>query len=102
MPSSELARAIGKAIGAADGTVWVTLTQRPVGDYAENGPPLQPLPVFVRVLARGEDPSTRATWAQAIGGAVATTLERPPDRVHVIFEPDADGRVFFGGQLQQT
>jgi phenylpyruvate tautomerase PptA (4-oxalocrotonate tautomerase family) len=94
----DLAQEIGRAIGAAEGSLWVTLTQRPASDSAENGPPPQLLPVFARVLARGKDAARRVTWAQAIAGAVAATLERPLDRVHVIFEPDADGRVFFGGR----
>ena len=94
----ELAQAISQAIGAAEGSVWVTLTRRPASDYAENGPPPQPLPVFVRVLARGDDPARRAAWAQAIAAAVAAALQRPTERVHVIFEPDANGRVFFGGR----
>ena len=98
---TELARAIGQALGAAGGTVWVTLTQRPAGDYAENGPPPSPLPVFIHVLTHGDDPSSRAARAQAIAGAAAATLDRPTDCMHVIFEPDAKGRVYLGGRASQ-
>ena len=101
-PCAELAHAIGQALGAAAGSVWLTLTQRPAGDYAENGPLPSPLPVFVRVLARGDDRAARAAQARAIAGAVAAKLARPADRVHVIFEPDADGRVYFGGRPDQN
>jgi phenylpyruvate tautomerase PptA (4-oxalocrotonate tautomerase family) len=96
--SAGLAQAIGQALGAAEGSVWVTLTRRPTADYAENGPPPEPPPVFVRVLAGGDDRSTRAAQAQAIAGAVAAKLSRPIEHVHVIFEPDAAGRVYFGGR----
>lgn len=100
-PCAELAQAIGQALGAAEGSVWVTLTQRPAGDYAENGPPPEPLPVFVRVLAHGDEPGRRAAQARAIAAAVAARLGRPGERVHVIFEPDAAGRVYFGGQAER-
>jgi phenylpyruvate tautomerase PptA (4-oxalocrotonate tautomerase family) len=94
----ELAQAVGQALGAAAGSVWVTLTRQPTADYAENGPPPEPPPVFVRVLARGDDRSTHAAQARAIAGAVAERLARPIDRVHVIFEPHAEDRVYFGGR----
>jgi phenylpyruvate tautomerase PptA (4-oxalocrotonate tautomerase family) len=99
--SAELAQAIAQVLGAAEGSVWVTLTRRPAADYAENGPPPEPPPVFVRVLARGNDRSARAAQAQAIAGAVAAKLSRPIERVHVILEPDAAGRVYFGGRPSQ-
>jgi len=97
--SGDLAQAIGRALGAAAGTVWVTLSRRPAADYAENGPLTEPLPVFVRVLASGEVAPVRA--APAIAGAVAEALARPVDRVHVIFEPAANGRVYLGGYPSQ-
>jgi len=99
--SAGLAQAIGQALGAAEGSVWVTLTRRPAADYAENGPPPEPPPVFVRVLAAGDDRPTRAAQARAIAGAVAATLSRPIERVHVILDPDAAGRVYFGGRTNR-
>jgi len=96
--AAELAQSIGQALGATEGSVWLTLTRRPAADYAENGPPPMPLPVFVRVLAGGDDLSTRAAQARAIAGAVAATLSRPIERVHLILEPDAAARVYFGGR----
>lgn len=76
--------------------VWLTMTRRPAADYAENGPPPLPLPVFVRVLGSGGAQS-RAADAQVIAAAAGKVLGRPAERVHVIFEPEADGRVYFGG-----
>lgn len=99
--SAGLARAIGQALGAAEGSVWVTLIRRPTADYAENGPPPEPRPVFVRVLAEGDNGSVRAAQARAIAGAVAAELSRPVERVHVILEPDAAGRVYFGGRTKR-
>lgn len=96
-----LARAIGQTLGAAEGSVWVTLTRRSNADYAENGPLPESPPVFVRVLAGGDGSSTNAAQAQMIAGAVAASLGRPVERVHVIFEPAANGRVYFRGRASQ-
>jgi phenylpyruvate tautomerase PptA (4-oxalocrotonate tautomerase family) len=90
-----LAAALAEQLGAVPGSLWVRLRRTPAADYAENGPEPAPLPVFVRVLARGTDAETAAP---RIACAVASAVGRPRERVHVIFEPDARGRVFFGGE----
>jgi phenylpyruvate tautomerase PptA (4-oxalocrotonate tautomerase family) len=96
--AADLARSIGQALDAAEGSVWVTLHRHPAGDYAENGPPPEPLPAFVRVLARDQDASVQAARAARLAAAVAALLRRPAERVHVIFEPACAGRVHFGGR----
>jgi len=95
--TSRLAFALGQALGAPAGSVWVRLRHIDPSTYAENGPAPCPLPVFVRVLARGDGGANRATTARLIADAVAADCGRPRERVHVIFEPDAQGRVYFGG-----
>jgi hypothetical protein len=42
----------------------------------------------------------RAVEALALAHALAPLLARPPDRVHLIYEPPAAGRVAFGGRLR--
>jgi phenylpyruvate tautomerase PptA (4-oxalocrotonate tautomerase family) len=96
--AESLAQRLADALGAAPGAVWVKVEHVPASGYAENGPSPCPLPVFVRVLSRVDDETLLAQRAQRIAVAVATVVDRPPERVHVIFEPDARGRVFFGGQ----
>ena len=32
--------------------------------------------------------------------AIASACERPPENVHLIFEPDAAGHIAFGGQVR--
>jgi phenylpyruvate tautomerase PptA (4-oxalocrotonate tautomerase family) len=91
-----LAARLGEALAAPAGSLWVQVRNVAVSDYAENGPAPQPPPVFVRVLARA-DTSATAQRAGAIAAAVAQVVGRPRERVHVICEPDASGRVFFGG-----
>lgn len=95
--ASPIAEQIGAMLGAAEGTVWISLSSLPLAHFAENGPAPDPPPVFVRVLARIDDPRTIPLQARQIGAAVAAVIGRPQERVHVIFEPDARGRVFFGG-----
>jgi phenylpyruvate tautomerase PptA (4-oxalocrotonate tautomerase family) len=92
-----IAVAVATALGTPPGQLWVKLRQLPGADYAENGPPPEPAPVFVRVLARIDDPAALPESAARIAQAVATAVGRPHARVHVIYEPDARGRVFFGG-----
>ncbi len=73
------------------------LRPRAADAYAENDTVAAPRAVFVRVLARPASIEDRGRYAGALGGAVAACLVRAVENVHVIFEPEADGRVFFGG-----
>lgn len=97
----ELARAIadaaGRVFGSAPGATWVRLRPLAAGAYAENETAAAPRAVFVRVLARRASIEDRGRCASALAAAVAACLARPVENVHVIFEPEADGRVFFGG-----
>ncbi len=95
--TGSLAHALGAALDAVPGSVWVRVRHLPAADYAENGAQPDPLPVFVRVVARIVDGTRLPQHARVIAAEVATALHRPRERVHVIFEPDARGRIFFGG-----
>jgi phenylpyruvate tautomerase PptA (4-oxalocrotonate tautomerase family) len=95
--AGRIADAAGAALGAPTGQVWVTLRHLPASHYAENGPPVATLPVFVRVIARTRDHAESPQRAGAIAAAVSEATARERSSVHVIFEPDASGRVFFGG-----
>lgn len=97
----ELARAIadaaGRVFGSGPGATWVRLRPLAAGAYAENETAAAPRAVFVRVLARRASIGDRSRCASALAAAVAACLACPVEHVHVIFEPAADGRVFFGG-----
>ncbi len=97
-----LADAIGTAIGAQPGSVWVRLSFLAAANYAENGPPLgaDELPVFVTLL-RAAVPSgaTLAAEVRSLTSAVAAATGRPVERVHVEHAPPGAGRVAFGGRL---
>jgi hypothetical protein len=93
-----LAHALGAALDSIPGSVRVRVRHLAAADYAENGAQPDPLPVFVRVTARFADASRLPQHARVIAAEVATAVQRPRERVHVIFEPDARGRVFFGNE----
>ncbi len=96
--ATELAAAIGPVLGAPDGETWVRLHLLPPARYGESGdadPTIRP--AFVTIIAYRK-PDDLATVAPALAGAVGAVLDRPPQSVHVIFEPDGAGRVAFGGR----
>lgn len=95
--AERIAQTVGKALGVPNGQLWVKVSKLSAMSYAENGPPTGILPVFVRVLVRTRDPSVWPQRAAAISAAVAEATNRKQAVVHVIFEPDATARVFFGG-----
>ena len=94
--AAALADRVGEALAAPPGSVWVKVRRVEASAYAENCPAPEPLPVFVHVLAR-VGAAAPAQQAARIAAAVAQVVGRPRERVHVIYEPDASGRVFFGG-----
>jgi phenylpyruvate tautomerase PptA (4-oxalocrotonate tautomerase family) len=95
--AERIANGVGEALGVPKGQLWVKVQKVSASSYAENGPPSKTLPVFVRVLVRTKDPSVWPKRAAVIATAVSEATTRPRASVHVIFEPDATGRVFFGG-----
>ena len=98
----ELADAIGAALAAPAGRVWVRLALRAPSDYAENVCTLGKgeAPAFVTVLhADPPEGDARAAEAQAIASAVAGCLGRDVGWVHVEYAPAGRGRIAFGGKL---
>lgn len=97
-----LADALGRTLATPPGRTWVRLRVTPASRYAENGvrSVASDLPVFVTVL-HAHPPRNRALAAEvaAITQAVAASLGRPPERVHVQYAPPGAGRQAFGGTL---
>ena len=97
-----LADALGKIFGSEPEQTWVRVRSLPLEAYAENdtAAPLGSNAVFVEVTKRDRPPSVLlATEAALIAAAVGQVCARPAERVHVIYEPPAAGRVAFGGKL---
>jgi len=95
-----LADALGRVLGAGEGTVWVRVNMLPAARYAENGLAVPQPPVFVEVLHYAlPDPGQLQIQARALADAVAAVLDRPVESVHVEYQPPGKGRVAFGGEL---
>ena len=97
--AQQIADDVGDVFGAAAGKVWVRLRTLDGDSYAENRV-AAPQPVFVRVLASAPpEGEARRQILSGITAAVARRTGRPPENVHVLFEPAAKGRIAFGGRL---
>jgi phenylpyruvate tautomerase PptA (4-oxalocrotonate tautomerase family) len=99
---SQLADAAGEVFGAVAGSAWVRVRPVPRAQYAENGggPPEGVHPVLVRVLvAEVPTGSELRNQVHRLTAAIAKVCERPPENVHLVYEPPARGRVAFGGKL---
>ncbi|HEY8427325.1 MAG TPA: Rid family hydrolase [Sandaracinaceae bacterium] len=95
--AQRLADAAGRALGAEPGRTWVRLHRLASSDYAQSGG-AKGEPVFAQVLLE-RPPDDRAALARSLASAIAGATGRPPEHVHVLFEPAAAGRVAFGGAL---
>ena len=97
-----LADAAGEVFASRPGGTWVRLFELPRDRYAESGTAFAPelRPTFVEVLLAdlpAED--ELAERAARLAERVAEVLERPLENTHVLFLPEARGRVAFGGRL---
>lgn len=97
-----LADRAGEVLGMPSGRTWVRLRTLPRDRYAENGggPPAGVCPVFVTVLkARFPTPEELPDEVSRLTTAVAKACQRPGANVHVLYLPEARGRIAFGGNL---
>ena len=102
----DLARRIADAaavvFGSPTGETWVTLHLVASEMYSENGggPPIGAKPVIVSVV-QARPPTGRALVDQVaqLTRAIAQACGRPPENVHLVYQPKAKGRVAFGGRL---
>ncbi|MBI3556164.1 MAG: hypothetical protein HY074_07865 [Deltaproteobacteria bacterium] len=99
--AQRLADAAGEVLQSARQGTWVKVRFLSPEDYAENGgAPAGVMPIFVRVLQRVLPPSDHlAAQTKALAKAIAEASGRPPENIHVIYEPPGKGRVAFGGTL---
>ena len=97
----ELADAIGDAFATPPGRTWVRVRTLPRMQYAEHGgTPEDAKPVFVNVL-KSQRPAG-AGWrdeVRRLTDVIARVVGRTPESVHVLYEPDARGRIAFGGEV---
>lgn len=99
---NSLADRLGEIFGSPAGGTWVRLRFLPRNQYAENGgKPEGVNPAFVSVL-KAHLPSLpdRQVEAQQIARVVSALCNRPVENVHVLYLPEASGRIAFGGELK--
>ncbi len=99
--AAEIADAAATVFGSPAGRVWVRLRFLAREYYAENGGPLPDdlSPAFVTVLhARSPLGDEREAEAARLTGALARACGRAAESVHLFYQPDGAGRVFFGGR----
>lgn len=100
--ASTLADAAGLIFETPAYRTWVRIRPLAAEHYAENdgGPPAGIRPIFVSVLkARRPAGQAMSLEVQELTEAVARICSRPRESVHIFYEPDAVGRVAFGGEL---
>lgn len=90
-----IADAVAKVLGTGPQRTWVKVRRLSPADYAENaGAPGGMRPVFVRVLKRKRaGKAALKKEALALTRAIARACRRPPENVHVLYEPEGSGRV---------
>jgi phenylpyruvate tautomerase PptA (4-oxalocrotonate tautomerase family) len=99
--AQRLADAIGDVFAAPRGHTWVRLRTLARGDYAEHGGVNDDIrPVFATVM-KSQRPSGQAmrNEVSSLTGEIARLVNRSPENVHIVYAPDARGRIAFGGQL---
>jgi phenylpyruvate tautomerase PptA (4-oxalocrotonate tautomerase family) len=102
--AAQLADMAGQVFGSPPGSTWVRVRALPPHLYAENNSP-QPEgwnSVFV-IVRKAERPAGAALEAEAraLAEGVARVCARPLENVHILYEPDARGRIAFGGVLRE-
>ena len=97
-----LADEAARVFASKPANTWVRVRTLARESYAENAIAVAPsdLPVFATVLQR--QPPERIALAREIAAltqAIARTVGRSADRVHIEYAPAAAGRMAFGGTL---
>lgn len=98
----ELADAAGDVLGTPAGRTWVRLRTLPKERYAESRTDVSKdvRPVFVTVLkSRLGAAKELKEEAAKLCAALARACGRPPENVHILYLPEAAGRMSFGGEL---
>ena len=99
--SFELARRNGEIFGSKPGNTWVAVHFTASENYAENDSLSEDIcPVFVTVL-KNKLPARDSLEAEVaqLTPVIAHICNRPEENVHIIYLPQAAGRVAFGGKL---
>ena len=93
-----LAFQAAEIFGSRPGGTWVKIIT--IAQYAENQSDESFFPIFVRVLhSRLPDEAEMAQQITDLTMKIAEETRRPPENIHIIYEPPGVNRVAFGGNL---
>lgn len=96
----DLADRAGDIFETGPGQTWVRIRVLAAEMCAENGTEDPPQPVFVTVVMwKLPTVEERAQNATDLASAFAAAIGCSADDIHIIFEPDGNERVAFGGKL---
>jgi len=93
----------GQVFGGPPGSTWVRVRSLPPEQYAENGlaTPEGWQSVFVTIRkAQRPTGSALEDEVRTLTEGIARICGRPHENVHLLYEPDAQGRIAFGGHLK--
>ncbi len=98
-----IAEMAAQVFGGPPASTWVRVRSLPREQYAENGTATpegwRAVFVTVRKARRPTGPALEAE-VLALTEGVARVCGRPVENVHILYEPDAQGRIAFGGNLK--
>ena len=101
----EIADRLSKLFQTGRRQTWVKVESQPRAHYAENGVASAEVsyPTFVEVLkAEVAEPEALAGEADEIATVVSNVLGCPKENTHILYLPDAAGRIAFGGKLLES
>lgn len=96
-----LANTAGRILNSKPGNTWVKLHYLTTEQYSENDDSKQRvLPIFISILlSQNPGEEARSKIASEMAEAASNIFNRSKENIHVIFQPDAIGRIAFGGKL---
>lgn len=101
--AARLADMAGRVFGSPPASTWVRVRHLPKHCYAENNTetPEGWSSVFVTIL-KAQRPVGAALDAEIreLTDGVASVCGRPTECIHILYEPDAQNRISFGGHLR--
>ena len=99
--AARIAEAAGEVFASKPRGTWVKVRILDSALYAENGtsPNMDVFPVFVSVLKSRIDAAGLREEASRLAETIAGVCNRPRENVHIVYQPEAPGRVAFGGDL---
>ena len=102
--AARIADVAGEALASRPRGTWVKVRALDSALYAENGggSSLDVFPVFVSVLKSAIDTEKLKDEANRLAESIAGVCNRPRENVHILYEPEARGRIAFGGNLLES